>query len=130
MDLNQDTVERLRHRLTERREVLWAKLQQDRERQSSETMAEIGGEVRDPGDESVAAERTDLGNAMLGRDVGEFREVEGALARIAEGVYGICIACGVEIEEARLEAYPSVKRCSRCQQVLERQYANGGGTAF
>lgn len=130
MDLNRETVERLKHRLTERRDALWAKLQEERARQSAETVTDIGGEVRDPGDESVAAERTDLGNAMLGRDVGEFREVEGALARINEGVYGICVECGTEIEEARLEAYPSAKRCSRCQNVLEKQYANGSGATL
>jgi DnaK suppressor protein len=41
-------------------------------------------------------------------------EVEGALARMDAGVYGICEVCGQPIPEARLEARPLAVRCVAC----------------
>lgn len=37
--------------------------------------------------------------------------VEKALARIADGTYGSCTACGNEIGSARLEALPAADHC-------------------
>jgi DnaK suppressor protein len=39
------------------------------------------------------------------------REVEEALARIDEGTYGTCAACGREIPQERLEALPWATLC-------------------
>ena len=41
----------------------------------------------------------------------QLREVEDALARIADGTYGTCAVCGKEIPEDRLEAVPWTKLC-------------------
>ncbi|MEK9168054.1 MAG: TraR/DksA C4-type zinc finger protein [Patescibacteria group bacterium] len=40
-------------------------------------------------------------------------DVNGALANIKTGTYGICAACGEEIEEDRLEANPSATTCKK-----------------
>ena len=40
-------------------------------------------------------------------------EVDAALARIADGTYGICAVCGEPIPAARLEARPTTDRCIR-----------------
>jgi DnaK suppressor protein len=40
-------------------------------------------------------------------------EVDAALARIADGTYGICAVCGEPIPSARLEARPTTDRCIR-----------------
>lgn len=53
-------------------------------------------------------------------EVGERRareaiaEIEHALARIEEGAYGRCEACGVSVPFERLEAVPSARFCVRC----------------
>ena len=39
-------------------------------------------------------------------------DVNAALARIEEGTYGVCEACGGQIEEARLEADPAAPTCT------------------
>ena len=44
---------------------------------------------------------------------------------IAAGDYGVCIDCGNAIPYARLAAYPSAKRCVRCQQRHEATKAAG-----
>ena len=57
----------------------------------------------------------DLGNAGLK----EMELVRAALARIEDGSYGICLRCGEEISEARLDAVPHAALCRDC--------ARGGG---
>ena len=47
------------------------------------------------------------------------REIDAALRRLEQGVYGRCIDCGLEIEPARLQARPSVARCIECQHRHE-----------
>lgn len=42
-------------------------------------------------------------------------EVEGAIARIESGTYGICANCGNEIAPARLEARPEATLCVDCK---------------
>lgn len=44
----------------------------------------------------------------------ELREIEAALARIAEGTYGACEVCGGAIGRDRLRALPEVRRCVSC----------------
>jgi DnaK suppressor protein len=128
-ELTTDTLEQLKERLGNRRQALRTKLHEERSRISSERLSDTAGEVRDSGDESAAAERTDLESAIIERDAVELREIDGALLRIEEGTYGDCVECGGEIEDARLDVYPTARRCSRCQNVLEKQYANGRGAA-
>lgn len=46
--------------------------------------------------------------------------VDDALQRIAEGGYGYCERCGVEIDFARLKARPHATLCMSCQRLVER----------
>jgi DnaK suppressor protein len=48
-------------------------------------------------------------------------QVEAALQRLGEGVYGICARCGREIATERLEALPSATLCITCQAEVERE---------
>ncbi len=44
----------------------------------------------------------------------ELVEIDAALARIADGTYGTCEACGGAIGRDRLRALPEVRRCVTC----------------
>ena len=44
----------------------------------------------------------------------ELRQIEAALSRVAAGSYGICVKCGEEILEARLETVPTAALCRTC----------------
>jgi RNA polymerase-binding transcription factor DksA len=48
------------------------------------------------------------------------REVDDALARIDDGTYGTCKACGREIPSERLEAIPYATLCVEDKRRLER----------
>lgn len=51
-----------------------------------------------------------LGNAELV----EFRMIEAALKRVADGEYGACAQCGEDISEARLDVLPATPKCRKC----------------
>ncbi|MEJ7567797.1 MAG: TraR/DksA C4-type zinc finger protein [Gaiellaceae bacterium] len=50
----------------------------------------------------------------------QLREVDDALARIEDGTYGTCTACGKQIPAARLEAVPWTKLCIEDARKLAR----------
>ena len=62
-----------------------------------------------------AAER-DLTVSLLNRDSQMFRRVQGALQRIADGSYGICLSCEDPISPKRLQAVPWAELCLICQE--------------
>lgn len=51
----------------------------------------------------------------------ELADVEHALARLDDGTYGICEACGQPIDEQRLEAVPAARLCREDQLVAEQE---------
>ena len=50
----------------------------------------------------------------------ELGQIEHALQRIVDGVYGRCEFCGGKIAEARLNALPYTNSCIDCQRENER----------
>ena len=49
------------------------------------------------------------------------REIDDALRRLEEGLYGLCERCGVPVEKPRLLALPFVRNCIKCQSEVEKQ---------
>ncbi len=47
-------------------------------------------------------------------------EIAAARARLAEGTFGTCEACGGTIPVSRLEALPTARHCLACQAKAER----------
>ena len=54
-------------------------------------------------------------------------KIEEALARIEDGTYGICEACGEEIGEQRLKARPVTTLCIECKKRQEAAEKARGG---
>ena len=59
--------------------------------------------------------------AMNEHETAELGDIEATLARMDGGTYGQCTDCGMTIAPARLNAYPSAKRCIDCQTVAEQR---------
>jgi DnaK suppressor protein len=55
------------------------------------------------------------------RERAKIKDIDDALARLAEQSYGICEECGLDIGEERLEALPFTRVCRDCQQDRERE---------
>lgn len=86
-----------------------------------ETIEDILGGTTDAGDIASANQLTEVSNAEVARDTAEMRDIVAAEARLTDGTYGICIDCDEPIPYARLAAYPTAKRCIRCQEVREEK---------
>ena len=61
----------------------------------------------------MTAERGEA-DALASKLAETLAEVEAALAKIADGSYGVCERCGQEIATARLEAKPAARLCIDC----------------
>ena len=105
--------------LGERKRLLREEVRRGLARMGNERYADLLSGTSDAGDESVATLLTDIANAEVARDAAELRDIVATEARIAAGTYGTCIDCGAPIPFARLAAYPTAKRCLRCQQIRE-----------
>ncbi len=66
-----------------------------------------------------AAER-ELAIRNLDRESQLLRHVRGALMRMDEGSYGICVHCDQEISPKRLAAVPWTALCLQCQEAADR----------
>jgi RNA polymerase-binding protein DksA len=90
---------------------------------------ELAGLMRDAGD-GAGHDQADVGATSFERDheltvVNNEREaleqMDHALARIADGSYGLCESCGKPIGKARLMAFPRASLCMACKQREERR---------
>jgi DnaK suppressor protein len=91
-------------------------------RTRDEGYADIAGRVCDLEDQSFADLLVDVNLAAVTREVGEIRDIERALQRMALGTYGTCVSCGEPIERKRLEVYPTANRCAACQRAHEHDH--------
>jgi len=90
------------------------------------TYAEVAGRVLDVAEQSVADMFADDKILKIEKEVTEQGDVAAALTRITDGTYGTCVDCEDEIGVKRLDAYPTAKRCIRCQTHYEKQHRGGG----
>jgi RNA polymerase-binding protein DksA len=125
MALSQTELSTLNTKLDERYESLLEEVRGELERSENQQYVElIGRTPGDIGDESVADALADLELGIIDRHIQEIRDIDAARARISDGTFGTCIACGRGIDFDRLLAYPTAKRCFTCQQQRERTYAH------
>ncbi|HXE76190.1 MAG TPA: TraR/DksA family transcriptional regulator [Candidatus Xenobia bacterium] len=66
----------------------------------------------------------DLAVGTIEREQALLNEIEQALGRLREGIYGTCTECGDEIPERRLKALPWTRLCLRCAQRRQSVLTN------
>jgi DnaK suppressor protein len=71
-------------------------------------------------DEVQLAGEREMAIRNLDRESNLLRNVKGALSRIADGSYGVCLHCEEDIKPKRLDAVPWTKYCIRCQEASDR----------
>ena len=71
-----------------------------------------------------AAER-ELAIRNLDRESNLLRNVRGALARIEDGSFGVCVHCEEDISPKRLNAVPWAPYCIACQEIADRNQEEG-----
>ena len=115
--MNQDEIKSLqRALLEERRRIL---------NEVAETEAELAfiREEREPElvERGQEASREMLFERLDERGTQEIEDIDAALARIADGTYGVCADCGAHIGMPRLKALPSASLCIGCASSRENQ---------
>ena len=89
------------------------------EKQWPSTMAIVSTTVvpmEDLGNESLEREST---LSLLESKEDILKQIEVALQRIEDGVYGECEHCGGRIPQARLNAIPYTIHCVKCDSQIE-----------
>ena len=77
-----------------------------------------GGHLADVGSEMFERSR----DLSIVEDLeGQLVEVDHAVSRIEHGTYGLCEACGREIDAERLRARPAARFCLEDQREAERE---------
>ena len=71
-------------------------------------------------DEVQLAGERELAIRNLDRDSNMLRQIRRALARIADGSYGVCLHCEEYISPKRMNAVPWAAFCIKCQEQVDR----------
>lgn len=76
--------------------------------------------VADIGDMSATSYSQDVLMSVSQAQLGRIRDIDAALERIAQGAYGVCVACEEEIAPRRLEVRPFSRYCVDCKEEYEK----------
>jgi len=87
---------------------------------SSELNEMNGLELSDEGDHASANNNSMVESAIVSQQYEELREIEVALAKIANGEYGICEMCEDDIGFQRLKVKPHAVYCIDCREIAEK----------
>jgi DnaK suppressor protein len=115
--------------LLQKRAELVAKLREEREGRIEATARREKIEGMPFGDRPALSPDDEMGFAVADRRAGMLAQIDLALKKMDEGSYGRCEACEEEIAPARLRAHHFAIRCTRCQEIWERDQsrAEAGG---
>ncbi len=78
-------------------------------------------ELKDEGDHAARSLETAVDNAILEQQSLELAEIEEALDRIKNNLYGICEMCGDEINIERLKVKNFARYCIACREIVEKE---------
>lgn len=108
-----------RERLLQERTQLLSRIAQQRGGLVSRVDMAALHDVRDFDNRAQALSARNDEFAMNEHETAELEDIQAALERIRLGRYGLCTDCGETIPAARLDAYPTAKRCLVCQTRKE-----------
>ncbi len=118
-----DPLEATKQRITAEKVRLEAELHEIIERtvlsSDTEKAAEISSYDDHPADMASETFEREKDLALESNIQSLLTKVNTALEKIAEGTYGICDVCGVEINAKRMEALPWASLCRDCQAFHE-----------
>ncbi len=112
-----DSLLRLHSRLVARRDALRKALTGDLDGYREFAALNVVG---DSVDAAVDTANDEITSQIVEIESRELGQIEHALQRIVDGVYGRCEFCGGKIAEARLNALPYTNSCIDCQRENER----------
>ena len=91
------------------------------EESEDESMSELSHLAQHEADVATETFEREKDFSILEQVEAELADVERALTRIDDGLYGKCEACGTEIGDDRLEAMPATRFCITHQTQAEAE---------
>jgi DnaK suppressor protein len=79
-----------------------------------------GLELNDEGDHASVNNNSMIESAIVQQQEQELREIDVALAKIANGEYGVCEMCEDDIGFQRLKVKPHAIYCIDCREIVEK----------
>jgi DnaK suppressor protein len=120
-ELDKKTLQRLRKVLLKEREEIIGGV-----KQIYESSKEIGQDgIQDIGDEAANIYNKQILLSLNENERLRLQEVDEALDRMENEMYGICEECGGSIGLKRLEVRPVAKYCVACKTKLEKAKGQG-----
>jgi DnaK suppressor protein len=117
--MDKRTLKLIENRLLEKKnEILETIEKEELEEISDHESENVIGDIVDTAN---TAYESQLIEKLTENEQKKLHEINEALKRIEEGVYGKCVVCGREIEEKRLVAIPEAKKCIVCKMVEEKK---------
>jgi len=115
--LNATELEFFKNALEDRK----AKIEENLNSASAEITGMRRNELKDEGDHAAMSLETAVDNAILGQQSQELAEIELALDRIENNLYGECEMCGDDINIERLKVKIFARYCITCREVVEKE---------
>lgn len=111
--------------LTEEREKLHQELDTREKNSLGKSLKDQAGEVSShkihPADLASDSAEEDTSLDLLSSEEKLLKQIQKALKRIEEKVYGTCSQCGKDISIKRLKAVPYAELCRKCQEKEEQE---------
>jgi len=107
---------RLHKSLTTRRNSLRKRFGGQLEDMGHVKHASATGDVADAAFETTGEE---MASQMAVLEAKELVQIERAIHRLKQGIYGVCEGCNIKIPVARLDALPYSTVCIQCQREIE-----------
>ncbi len=87
-------------------------------RESSGDLSSYAFHQADQGSDTNLMEQTVM---MMEQEREKIRQLNDALRRIFDGVFGECEMCGELIQESRLDVIPYARNCFQCTEKMEEK---------
>jgi DnaK suppressor protein len=108
--------------------ILENKADEVRQSMSAQKAAQVVARLDCPSDEGDLSQQHHEEWIFLNRntiDMKLLREIAGALHRVEQEIYGVCMECEEPISSKRLDAVPWARYCVQCQESISARIAQG-----
>lgn len=99
-------------RCVELRKRLGGEIEDLRNYRGSDATGDSADAAFDSGSEEIASQLAEI-------EARELTQIEKAIRRMKQGIYGVCEGCQCKIPVARLNALPYSTACVKCQREME-----------
>ena len=108
--------------LSQERNAALVKVRAYRHDQEDDALSEPADEL----DVARSLAEVETHASLIDQVEGRLTQIDYALNRLEQGLYGLCEECGIDIPAVRLKVLPFATRCVDCQETRDQTHRGGG----